>query len=415
MELQVVAWSAYASYTLARHPLRHARAHALAWRSSVRVHVCFTHVVNLDAQSSAKVLTTPFTQRQWTHFEHIYNVNASREPLSMIDGVFSAEGWCARNPIWRSNAHNPTRNAACTNALTPALCCALHSSSMALTPHDMPPPDALPTSSPAALLSAAQPVAPVPLPGRQHVTSHARLQSRMPHCPCLTASKAHVRSWASVVSCDQRVPGERRKCLCGTKLSGTTKKIDGIELCGRCVSRHYRGLPQLRAEHVHVTAASRPAAAAAVRAPSPPPAVVLLPPTGMHYATRHACSMPSVHHAEAAESLAALAAADATMPDADMTAALLPLDPPLSLINLATQELAAAPAGNSTAAPGLAALGHAGVSSALRSALHVAGDSSTPLSSEHKNRFAERYIHTRIVVDRHTAGAVLYEAFTQPK
>jgi len=103
------------------------------------------------------------------------------------------------------------------------------------------------------------------------------------------------------------------------------------------------------------------------------------------------------------------------MPDADMTAALLPLDPPLSLINLATQELAAAPAGNSTAAPGLAALGHAGVSSALRSALHVAGDSSTPLSSEHKNRFAERYIHTRIVVDRHTAGAVLYEAFTQPK
>ena len=125
--------------------------------------------------------------------------------------------------------------------------------------------------------------------------------------------------------------------------------------------------------------------------------------------------MPSVERAEAAESLAALAAADTAMPDADMTAALPPLDPPLSLINMTTQEFAAAPAGTSTAAAGLAALRQPGVSVALRSALHVAGDPSTPLSSEHKNRFAERYIHTRIVVDRHTAGAVLYEAFTQPK
>ena len=127
--------------------------------------------------------------------------------------------------------------------------------------------------------------------------------------------------------------------------------------------------------------------------------------------------MPSVGHAEAAESLAALAAADAAMPNADMTAALPPLDPPRSLINMTTQELAAAPAGTTAAATGdrLAVLRQLGVSVALRSALHVVGDPSTPLSSDHKNRFAERYLHTRIVVDRHTAGAVLYEAFTQPK
>jgi transposase len=98
-----------------------------------------------------------------------------------------------------------------------------------------------------------------------------------------------------------------------------------------------------------------------------------------------------------------------------MTAALPSLDPPLFHINMTTQEHAAAPAGTSTAAAGLAALRQEGVSSALRSALHVVGDPSTPLSSQHKNRFAERYIHSRIVVDRHTAGAVLYEAFTQPK
>jgi transposase len=47
--------------------------------------------------------------------------------------------------------------------------------------------------------------------------------------------------------------------------------------------------------------------------------------------------------------------------------------------------------------------------------MHVAGDIHTPLSAEMKGRLAERYINTRLVVDAHTAGAVLLEDFSQQK
>jgi hypothetical protein len=47
--------------------------------------------------------------------------------------------------------------------------------------------------------------------------------------------------------------------------------------------------------------------------------------------------------------------------------------------------------------------------------MHVVGDPATPLPREARGRIAARYIHSRIVVDQHTAGAVLYEAYSQSR
>ena len=140
---------------------------------------------------------------------------------------------------------------------------------------------------------------------------------------------------------------------------------------------------------------------------------MLLPPPGVHYATRHACSAASAERAEAAEGLAALASADAAMGDAGVSADPALEDPPPSLPKLTTTELAAAETAVSRAAAGAATLRQQGVSSALRSALHMVGDIETPLSAEHKHQLAERFIHTRIAVDSHTAGALLLEAYSQ--
>jgi hypothetical protein len=122
-----------------------------------------------------------------------------------------------------------------------------------------------------------------------------------------------------------------------------------------------------------------------------------------------------MERADAAISLTALATSDSAMGDGSQQPELPSLSPPPSLLPLTTQELAADPTAASSKAAGLAALRQPGVSAALRSALHVGGDLATPLSTEQKGRVAERYIHTRLVVDKHTAGAVLYEAYTQPK
>ena len=40
---------------------------------------------------------------------------------------------------------------------------------------------------------------------------------------------------------------------------------------------------------------------------------------------------------------------------------------------------------------------------------------SSPLSKEHKNQLAERLLHQRIVVDQHTAGALLLESYSQSR
>jgi hypothetical protein len=90
-------------------------------------------------------------------------------------------------------------------------------------------------------------------------------------------------------------------------------------------------------------------------------------------------------------------------------------NPPPSLLKLTTTELAAAETAASRAAAGAVALRQPGVSSALRSALHMVGDIDTPLSAEHKHRLVQRFIHTRIAVDSHTAGALLLEAYSQSR
>jgi hypothetical protein len=86
-----------------------------------------------------------------------------------------------------------------------------------------------------------------------------------------------------------------------------------------------------------------------------------------------------------------------------------------SLLKLTTLETTAGGAAASTKAAGLAALRRPEISTALRSAMHVVGDPATPLPPEAKSGIAARYIHSRIVVDQHTAGAVLFEAYSQSR
>jgi transposase len=140
-----------------------------------------------------------------------------------------------------------------------------------------------------------------------------------------------------------------------------------------------------------------------------------MPEAPSGYATRSASSAASFDRAEGLANIPPAATADTAMGDDSKLMQLALLSPPSSLLKLTTESVGADEKTASGAAAGLAMLRQPGVSAALRSALHVVGDPLTPLSSEHKNRFAERYIHTRVVVDRHTAGAVLYKAFTQPK
>jgi hypothetical protein len=85
---------------------------------------------------------------------------------------------------------------------------------------------------------------------------------------------------------------------------------------------------------------------------------------------------------------------------------------PLSLLKLTTETVAAADPGAPATAAGLLALHQPGVSVALRSALHMVGDTTTPLSSQHKHELAGRFLQQRIVVDEHTAAAVLLESFS---
>jgi transposase len=103
------------------------------------------------------------------------------------------------------------------------------------------------------------------------------------------------------------------------------------------------------------------------------------------------------------------------MSDADELVEESPPEPAASLLRLTTLEMTADAAAASSKAAGLAALCQPGVSAAFRSAMHLVGDPSIPLSSEHKSRLAERYIHSRIVVDEHTAGALLLESFSQSR
>src|SRR4051794_6621733 len=75
----------------------------------------------------------------------------------------------------------------------------------------------------------------------------------------------------------EKAPRIRRQCVCGRRISGTVRKVDGVELCDSCRQRCYRGLPQLhKAAEPAPAPVAAPSAAARRRelSPSPP----LLPP-----------------------------------------------------------------------------------------------------------------------------------------
>ena len=231
-------------------------------------------------------------------------MSALRKRLSIIYDIFSAEACSARNIIWRCNAHSPSRNAACTDALKPALSCASHSFNMALAPHDVPPPDALPATSAAALPPAAPPVAPIPSPGAHHVRSDQAFSACALCSPCPDLSLHVVCSlWPRLTKAEIKIK-KRRFCLCGKQLSGYASRIEGIEVCARCYLRHSRGEPQLYKDEARAAAAARSAAAAAAaRPPEPPPAVVLQPPAGSAYPTRHALASAASSHTEGLENI----------------------------------------------------------------------------------------------------------------
>jgi len=112
---------------------------------------------------------------------------------------------------------------------------------------------------------------------------------------------------------------------------------------------------------------------------------------------------------EGKECDAAVAAAGAAMVDAGDD---LPAPVP-SLFKLTTLELGADAVAASNKAAGLAMLHQPGVNTALRTAMHIAGNREVLPPAATRSWLAEHYIHERIVVDEHTAGAVLYEALSQ--
>jgi transposase len=87
--------------------------------------------------------------------------------------------------------------------------------------------------------------------------------------------------------------------------------------------------------------------------------------------------------------------------------------PAPSLFALTTRELEADAVAASNKAAGLAALRQPGVSTALRTAMHITGNREVLPPAPIRSWLAEQYIHQRIAVDQHTASAVLYEAFSQ--
>ena len=84
-------------------------------------------------------------------------------------------------------------------------------------------------------------------------------------------------------------------------------------------------------------------------------------------------------------------------------------------ILLEVKESSDNPTLSTTARAGLAALREETVVIALRTALSIQGDVAQPLSSAVKSWLADHYINTRVTVDKHTAAAVMYEAFSTSK
>jgi transposase len=129
----------------------------------------------------------------------------------------------------------------------------------------------------------------------------------------------------------------------------------------------------------------------------------------------HAASGLSDAPRDDAVPAAAAAIAAARMEDVLVAASAQPPDPTPALLNLSTLATTAADAAAASEAAGMAALRDEATVAALRTALYVQGSVDTTIAASLKRALAARFIHSRIIVDEHTAGAVLWEAFTVPK
>ncbi|MDR3405332.1 MAG: hypothetical protein P4L99_22755 [Chthoniobacter sp.] len=101
--------------------------------------------------------------------------------------------------------------------------------------------------------------------------------------------------------------------------------------------------------------------------------------------------------------------------DGDPTDLVSPSSPSPTLIHLEVKEETTDSALTSRKAAGLAALRDVEICTALRIATAVQGDPATQPPSAVRSWLATRFIHERLVVDEHTAAAVLYEAYSQSK
>jgi transposase len=131
--------------------------------------------------------------------------------------------------------------------------------------------------------------------------------------------------------------------------------------------------------------------------------------------TRHACAAAAVVLAESAAGALLQLQVDAAMGIDTNSPSSIPSVPSPSLIPLTTKECITNAAAADSKRAGLAALACEDIRIALRTAMAVQGDPALLPPPLIRNWLAERYIHSRIVVDQHTAAAVLFEAYSQSR
>ena len=146
-----------------------------------------------------------------------------------------------------------------------------------------------------------------------------------------------------------------------------------------------------------------------------PPVELLNAPSGVVHATRHATAAASSHSDESVVSTLFQLHGDVAMgsPSNSHLNSLSP--PPSTLLPMITQEMISDVAITDSKSAGLKVLGQPDIWTALRTAMAVQGDQSIQPPTAVRSWLADRYIHERIVVDQHTAGAILYEAFSQSR
>ena len=210
----------------------------------------------------------------------------------------------------------------------------------------------------------------------------------------------------------------QRFCPCGNRLSGRVPKSAGTEVCNRCDVRRRRGLPQLhKADKKKPPPA--PVAAAAGRArhlsAAAHPDVQVFDAPGVAHATRHACAAALPIPTESAAGALLQLLHDTAMGSDDDPMAAASAAPSPTLMPMTINEITSDAAIADCKSAGLRALAHAETWTALRTAMAIQGDPTVRPPSAVRSWLAEHYIHSRIVVDQHTAAAVLYEAYSQSR